>query len=138
MLNKKRLNKCQAYIYYDGETIEDSSHVALVSYSTLIFVWQHASRTLFVGENYDCSATTRQHSNKFLSAIGCGISYRRIKFWFTKCFNPRTGEIINHELYRENYGYDALIYPCFSNSLYFRGCFSEWRLENAINDNRLG
>lgn len=138
MLNKKQLNRSHAHIYYDGDTIADSDIVALVSYQTLIFVWQHHSRTLYVGECFDCSATTRQHSSKFLRMLSCGIDYHRVKYWLTKCFNGYTGEIINIDRYRDNYGYDALIYPCFHNSLYWRNQFSSWRLENAINENRLG
>lgn len=138
MLNKKRINKCQAYIYYDDATIADSDYVALVSYDTLIFVWESHSRTLYVGPNFACSATTRQHSSKFLRMIGVGIDYHRVKFWLTKCFNGYTGEIINSDLYRDNYGYDALIYPCFHNSLYYRNQFSAWRLENAISEKKLG
>ncbi len=138
MLNKKQLNKCQAWFYYDGKTIADSEYVACVSYATLIFVWHSKSRTLYVGECYNCTPTTRQHSSKFLHQLQCGVSYHDVVFWLSKCFNGRTGEIINVDLYREHYGYDALIYPCFNNSLYFKGCFTAWRLENAINDYRLG
>lgn len=138
MLNKKQLNKCKAHIYYDGQTIADSDIVALVSYKTLIFVWQSHSRTLYVGKCFDCSATTRQHSRKFLHMLGVGIDYHNVKFWLTKCFDGYTGEIINSYLYRYNYGYDALIYPAFHNSLYYRNQFSEWRLENAISEKKLG
>ena len=138
MLYKKRLNNCKAYIYHDHKNIGDSSYIALVSYSTLVLVWQANGRILYVGRNFNCSATTRQHVGKFLAQMGFGVSYLRIKNWFEKGFNPYTGKVINESYYRDNYGYDMLIYPSFYNDLYNRGCFSVYDLENAIEHRKLG
>lgn len=138
MLNKKQLNKCSAWIYYDERNIADSNYIALVSYNTLICVWQRKGRVLYVGPNYNCSATTRRHVSMFLDRMCFGIYYRHIKECFTKAFNPYTGEIINTEMFEQYYEYDNLIYPSFHNNLFDRGWFSAYDLEYAIKENRLG
>jgi len=123
MLNKKQLNKCQAWIYYDGKDICNSKHVALVSYSTLICVFDYDSYCMYVGENFNCSATTRKHLSTFCSKYMRYVTYYDIRDYLIKGIDR------NSQLEIRN---------SFDNSLYWRGCFSAWRLENAITESRLG
>ena len=133
MLNKKQLNRCQAWTYYDGKTIADSEYVALRSYNTLIAVWKRSSRTLFLGPHWSYSPTTVQHTYKWLRQMGFGISGYDVRYWVTKCVNPYTGEIINADCYREHYGYDALIFPVYSNELFALNRFVTYKLEQVFN-----
>lgn len=131
----KRIRNTNARLLYDGEYLNNSEHVALFSYGTLIAVYQKRGSTLFVNyDYYNFSATTIRHLSSWLNQMQIGVNYHDIKKWHS--IVDCNGEIHNLALYKELYNYQTCIMWARSNQQWRLGFFANMS-ECAIKDEML-